>query len=452
VRTLSLNARLLMAASIVLMAFLGLTGLALDRAFQDTALVSVQERLQAQIYMLLGAAELDDDGILVLPETLPEIRLSTPGSGLYAWVAFDDRPVWRSLSLLGQSLPSVSVSPGPGGTHFEELATADGSGLFALGFTVSWETAPDRYRLYTVWVAESRQGFSAQVGKFRRSLWVWFLAAALVLLLVQGLILRWSLLPLRRVAQEVVEIEAGRRSELAGRYPQELRPLTGNLNAFIGESRTRLERSRNALGDLAHSLKTPLAVLRGAIENQMSPQELMQTVQEQVGRMNQTVEYQLQRAAASGRITMAAPVPVAPLAQKIVDSLAKVYAPKHLQVECRIDKTLVFHGDQGDLMEIIGNLADNACKWARRRVRVQAYTDVGLESDFVLEVDDDGPGIPAEKRRVILARGERADPATVGHGIGLAVVRNLVEDVYRGVLAIDASTLGGTQVQVRLQT
>jgi two-component system sensor histidine kinase PhoQ len=169
--------------------------------------------------------------------------------------------------------------------------------------------------------------------------------------------------------------------------------------------------------------------------------------------MNRTVEYQLQRAAASGRIALAAPVLVEPIARKLVYSLAKVYAEKSLRFDIDVDAELSFHGDDGDLMEVLGNLADNACKWARRRVAVRAFLAAAAlpDSELVLEIEDDGPGIPVGKRHAIVTRGARADPDTSGHGIGLAVVSNIVEEVYRGSLEIEDAPRGGTRVRARLR-
>lgn len=449
----SLNRRLLVAASVVLVAFLSLTGLTLDRAFRDSASSAVRDRLQAQVFMLLGAADLDTFSRLSLPQALPEARFSTPDSGLYADVMDSQgNLVWRSPSLLGLALPFFPAVRNPGDTQFAPLDAPDGTPLFVLAFTVSWEIAPNQYRLYTFRVAETQWNFRDQLWSFRRSLWGWLLASSGVLLAVQGLILRWSLKPLRQVAAEVNDIEAGRRTELRGSYPEELQPLTTNLNALIRHAHAHLERYRNALGDLAHSLKTPLAVLRGTLENNAPPEELRHTLAEQVERMNRTVDYQLQRAAASGRIALSAPLPVAPVARKILDSLAKVYASRAPQLQCEVALTTVFYGDEGDLLEILGNLADNACKWCRGRVIVRAHpAEQGGRMELVVEVEDDGPGIPAEQAPQLLGRGQRADPTVAGHGIGLAVVRDLVEEIYYGRLDIGQSPLGGALVRARLR-
>ncbi len=444
----SLTARLLLAASAVLIAFLGLTGLALDQAFRDSALNAVRDRLQAQVYMLLGAAEVDDEQNLTLPRALPEVRLLIPDSGLFALVQDNrGRTVWRSESMLGVRLQTLPDAPRPGDNVFEQHATQDQRGLLLFGFSISWELDPDNYRGYTFWVAESERYLADQVASFRRSLWFWLLGAALLLLAVQVLVLRWTLHPLRKVAHEVREIEAGHREMLSGDYPSELQALTASLNSLVREGRNRLERSRHALADLAHSLKTPLAVLNSASREPLPDGELRETVHQQLERMNQTVDYQLHRAAASGRIALTATVDVGDSLRKVRESLLKVYADKRLRFEVAVDPDARFQGDRGDLLEILGNLADNACKWASQQVGVAVRT---AGARLIIEITDDGPGIPEDQRERILDRGQRADPDTPGHGIGLAVVRDLVEDVYQGRLWIAASDAGGARVTVEL--
>jgi two-component system sensor histidine kinase PhoQ len=449
---LSLNARLLVAASLVLLAFLGMTGLTLDRAFRESALVAVHDRLQAQVYMLLGAANLAPSRALALPGTIPEARFSTPNSGLYAIVTDGDgRLIWRSPSLLGKAFAFPSP-PKSGEFYFEPIETTSDLELFCLGFTVRWEVNPDTYRRYTFQVAEDRQAFTKQVEEFRRNLWGWLATSAVVLLAVQGIILHWSLRPLRRIARQVSEIEAGQRTELGGPYPRELQALTKNLNALVHHSQKHLERYRHALGDLAHSLKTPLAVLHGGVENSQSNTEMRITVQQQLEQMNRIVDYQLQRAAASGRIALVAPLSVEPVVRKVTDALGKVHADKSLEFLLQVEQGTTFYGDEGDLMEILGNLADNACKWAHNQVliRTQTVTTVN-QTTWILEVEDDGPGIPPAQRQMILDRGERAGATVEGQGIGLAVVKNIVEEVYQGQLEIAEGSLGGALIRVRLQ-
>ncbi len=445
---LSFTARLLLAASAVLIAFLGLTGLALDKAFRDSALNAVRDRLQAQVYMLLGAAEIDAEQNLSLPRALPEVRLLIPDSGLFAMVTDSQgHTLWRSDSMLGLRIQPLPEAPAPGNSRFEFHRTSEQLGLLLYGFSVTWELDEDSYRGYTFWVAESERYLQELVDSFRRSLWFWLLGAALVLLTVQVVVLRWTLQPLRQVAREVREIETGRRQLLSGRYPRELQTLTDNLNSLIREGHQRLERSRNALADLAHSLKTPLAVLNSSSRETVPAEELRRTVRQQLERMNQTVDYQLHRAAASGRSALTASVDVGALLHKVRDSLLKVYADKQIKFVIDCDSTVRFQGDEGDLLEILGNLTDNACKWARQQVVVS----VRARGDHLqLRIDDDGSGIPEDQRDRILARGQRADRDTPGHGIGLAVVRDLVEEVYQGQLRIGDSDLGGARIEATL--
>jgi two-component system sensor histidine kinase PhoQ len=251
------------------------------------------------------------------------------------------------------------------------------------------------------------------------------------------------------VAREIEEIETGEREALAGDYPRELEGLTGNLNALIRSGRARLQRYRDSLSDLAHSLKTPLAVLRSSTGE--VPEQTREVIREQVDRMDQTIEYQLQRAATSGRSALATPVEVAPVAERIGRTLNKVYADKSLSLALEVGDEAVFVGDPGDLTELIGNLMDNACKWARRAVRLRVRNtddEDPSRSRLVIEVEDDGPGIAEGQRAKVLERGVRADSLVPGQGIGLAVVREMVEEVYGGQVEITDSELGGALVRL----
>ena len=447
----SLNARLLVVASIVLAAFLGLTGLTLDRGFRDSALLGVHDRLQAAIYMILGAGDLDEIEGLKVREVLPDPRLGMPDSGLYAEV-IDSRGalVWRSASTLGRTI-SFPAAAQAGDMVLKQVDTEDGDSLYAMAFTVAWELSPERVARYTIRAAESDAGFRQQVNRFRRGLWTWFAGVAIVLLVVQAVILRWGLAPLRRVADEVTNIENGRQAELAGPYPRELEPLTQNLNALLRNSRAHLERYRNALADLAHSLKTPLAVLHSTLEGDSHDTQVRATINEQLERLDETVEYQLQRAAASGRTALTAPIRIDSVIRRVTDSLEKVYPDKQITIDC--ESGIQFHADEGDLIEILGNLADNAAKWAAGQLWVRATQDTESErlGSLRIEIEDDGPGFPEGLLRAGVRRGMRGDTNTAGHGIGLSVVREIVEQVYRGELLLDnAGSNGGARVTARL--
>jgi len=451
--TYSLRTRGLLVASVVLIAFLSATGLVLDKAFRDSAKAAMHDRLQGFVYTLLAGSELDARGVMKGPENLHEPRFNQTGSGLYADIRRGNRkPDWRSPSATGIEIPATPT-PQAGAAQLDSAVLEDGTPVYVLSFSVLWEEGRKKPVRCVFRVAETLDGFYAQVNQFRRSLWSWLGAAALVLLLVQGAILRWAFSPLRRVAADLSAIEAGLADRLVGPYPEELRGLTDNLNALLENAQSHLARYRDALGDLAHSLKTPLAVLRGAMERQDADAgaEMGAVAQEQIDRMTRIIEYQLKRAAASGRTHLTPPVSVAEKSRQVAAVLVKVYAEK--QVDCRImaDDDVVFHGDEGDLLEILGNLLDNAFKWCQGRVELSARTvsePLGTSSRLELRVDDDGPGIAEDVAERVTRRGERTDPSVPGHGLGLAIVDAIVR-TYLGRLAIERSPLGGAAIVVR---
>lgn len=446
----SLNTRLLLAGAVVLACFLGVTGVTLDNVFRDSAEDAVKQRLQAHIYALIAAADITDRGAIRMPPTLPEVRFSIPASGLYARIDSNlGHHRWQSPSMMGIGIPFPS---GLKSTveRFRRLTTDRGRGVFAVSLGISWDQSNNPAKDYTFSVAESVEGYNAQVGAFRRNLWGWLGAVGVVLLAVQHFILRWGLAPVRRAARDLERIETGQCRELEGPYPKELRGLTDNLNALLRSQREHLDRYRHTLDDLAHSLKTPLAILRGSAREAQSLERLRGDIQQQVERMSQIVHYRLQRAATSGRSALVSPVAVKQTVAKVIASLNKVYADKRVSVTVDIGKGAVFHGDEGDLMEVLGNLVDNAYKWSRGRVGVTAHNDGGggRRAGLVVLVDDDGPGISPSLARAVPRRGVRGDASTEGHGIGLALVQNVLH-IYQGDLLIEASPWGGARLRVR---
>ena len=446
---LSLNLRLLLAVSAALFAFLGLTGAALDRAFQSSAQTAAYNRLHGQLLGLLAAAELEPGGGLQVPAELPEPRFARPGSGLYAQVASSTSElVWQSESLLDRSLPSAA--PLAAGTaSYERRALSDGEPVFWYRVSTIWEGTDNTRHSYEFSVAEDMGGFRSEVAAFRRTLWAWLLAAAVLLLLVQGLVLRWSLRPLRRVAREVSLVEAGDRERISEDYPRELRPLTDNLNAMLRNEMQQRQRYRDTLADLAHSLKTPLAVLQGLSDNAEQDRVDGSEVRGQVLRMQDIVQYQLQRASA-GQATFVQPVPVAEQLDKLLAALDKVYREKQLAKQLSVPEDVMFYGDRGDLLEVLGNLLDNAYKYGRGRVGVTASAVTSprhRRPGLAVKIEDDGPGIADAVREKVLQRGERADSRVEGQGLGLAVVMDIMA-AYGGQLMLALGTDGGAQVTV----
>jgi len=326
---------------------------------------------------------------------------------------------------------------------------------YRYGYGLIWpEGGPGAEFPYTINIYQNTTVLSRQIAVFREALWRYLGGAGLILLLLQAVILRWSLLPLRRVIEELKRVQRGLASRMSEQHPRELEPLTESINAFIESERENLDRQRNTLADLAHSLKTPLAVLHARLEDRaVSEEELREDVEAQLRRMNDLVSYQLARAASGGHALFAAPIAIEPHAEQIVRGLEKVYAGKGVLCEFEVAPGMQFHGEPGDLQELLGNLLENAFKWARSRVLLTVQpgeTAPNRRPGLLIAVDDDGPGIPPEKVALILQRGVRGDERVHGHGIGLAIVQDLVRG-YRGTLDVQASQeLGGARFEVKL--
>jgi two-component system sensor histidine kinase PhoQ len=459
--SLSLQHRILIAAAVLLVVFVALTGLTLESAFRDSASSAREARLLGQLYLLMAAADIED-GRLRLPSVLDEPRFGLPGSGLYGQIAdVNGAPVWRSRSAVGLDVPFLSALA-PGQVQFQMRRDSVGNAFLVQGFGVLWSTGPVS-RAYTFSVAEDQSELGRELTRFRTTL-VWGLGLMSALLLIALLtLLRWGLRPLRRVATEIAAIEAGERRRLEDRYPRDLAPLTDNVNALLAHGEAREARLSNALGDLAHSLKTPLAVLRGAIAeiehlptpSQPPSQAPIQapipppvlTMQEQIARMDQIVAYQLERArsATPSSGALAARVDLSALVQRLTATLSKIYADKAVSLTLDLDGAAPLRGVEGDLMELLGNLLDNAYKWCRSRVGVRVWQ---AQAQLFISVDDDGPGIEPALANRLLERGMRADESTPGHGIGLAVVRE-ISLAYGGDVLIERSEFGGARIQVR---
>ncbi len=449
----SISSRLLLAGSLVLTAFLGVTGLILDQLFCHSIESGIQQRLKTTTYLLMSAAELGGKEGVSLPDVLPEARFSTLKSGLYAQVANNaGNGLWKSPST---SRLNISFHQGlkPLEQSFERSVASNGQELFIFSFGLTLQSQAGPEKQYTFSVAESLDSYKKQVAEFRRNLAISLGSVALLLLATQWLVLRWGLVPLRRAADGLSAIEAGEKTQLQGKYPKELRGLTNNINALISSEREHITRYRDALGDLAHSMKTPLAILQGYMEDSEKNVALVGEAKEQVVRMTQIVEYQLQRAATSGRIALAKPVLLKPLVKKVIAALNKVYLEKSVESQLDCDEAVIYHGDEGDLMEITGNLLDNAYKWCDSRVVMSIKRDVtesGAVAGVQIRIWDDGPGIPKEQMEKVLQRGARADVGTEGHGIGLAIVDTIAQ-LYGGRVKIETGPLGGAMVSVYLE-
>ncbi len=445
----SLSSRLLISVSVLLLVFFGVTIVVLDSAFIKAGEQAQEDILDGHLMAILAAAEAGEE-TLEMPPDLRESRFGNIGSGLYAEVRNDSGEViWRSRSALGLELPE-GIFPELGNHLYAEEALDDGTPLASLSLAVQWEFPDGELKLFVFKVSESLESFNDQMASFRRQLFGWFGAVALIMLLAISFLMRGLLRPLRQIETEIGEIEEGRRVSLSEEFPTELTGVARNMNLLIDSERARSDRYRFTLDNLAHALKTPLAAMR-ALVGEKSSDVISSRFNDQIDRMDEIVRYQLRKPAASvAENLVLSSVPVEKEVRRLIDGLRKVYHDKAPSFESTVSAGLKFRGDTGDFLELAGNLLDNACKWCNSTVRitvVPAEDAKAIASGMVLTVEDDGPGIPEEAADALLQRGMRLDESTPGHGIGLAVVKDIARS-YGGQLSIGRSDLGGAEIVV----
>lgn len=440
-RNLSIRTRLQLGASVVMLTFFCLAGFAVQGVYSEHLRKSHFERLQSAIYMLIAITEIGPNGRLILPATIAEPLLAVPHSGLYAQI---ENPAqheqWRSPSAQqSEALPIPALQTG---VWQHQTLKHHSHEYLASAYQVRWEIG-QQSQILRFAVFEDTQRYAAQLAQFQRALWGWLAAAAACLLLAQALLLRWGLWPLRRLEAELAAIESGQQKQVNQVYPREIAPLSQRLNRLVEQEHARQQRYREALGDLAHSLKTPLAILR-AEQDSPDTAARRQTLAEQVLRMDHIVQHQLGRAALRGQAELVPPIALMPIATRLIASMQKVHAARQLAFQLDCDALLEWPIDEGDAFEVIGNLLDNAGKWAQSQVQLRIRL-----SDHVLTiwVDDDGAGFI--DTTAPLQRGMRLDERVAGHGIGLSVVADIVQ-AYQGQIALGRSTLGGASVMLTI--
>jgi len=443
-----LRLRLVVLAVLLLTISLGLVGFALDAAFHRSSEAGLRARMESLVYLVLAATEVGDDGSLMFDENPGDPRLDQPGSGVYASVT-GDNDHWTSDSSLGISLPDPVPIP-TGESDF--LPASDETGFFyTYRCGVSWELPQDRLLPVTVSILVDPQELQPELRAFRKGLWQSLGLTGIILVLAQLVLLALGLRPLRRITEDISGIESGKLNRLEGNFPKELEPLQRNLNHLLNTEQANQVRYRNALDSLAHSLKTPLSVIRSSLQSDGSAKTV--AIENAVADMQRLIATRLQRAAASSRSSNAPAVEVKTQLERLVLSLKRVYSQELINIDVMIDPDLEFFGEQRDFLELTGNLLDNGCKYGKGQVRLSAQTiDAGEpRAGIRLQVDDNGPGIAEDQREQLLQRGVRGDERVEGHGLGLAIVLEIVR-AYQGDITITESDLGGARVSVTLLT
>lgn len=458
----SLRRRMLMISSVVLVLFISLAALILDQAFKKSLQTDLQDRLQTRLYLVLGATEFESDR-LRLPSQLNYPNLNQLDSGIIAAVLDQTgEEVWRSASasFLSETFMATQFQlRAPGQANKGIVSTDEEGSYFFTSLGVAWEIQSGGLASYTLVIAEKTDRLESSLSEYRMFLWIGLGILGLILLAVFTMTLVWGLSPLNRLADDLKAIESGRESQLTGFYPLELKSVTQNLNLLLQHEKRQHTRYRNTLANLAHSLKTPLAVMRGVVDKQVlfgkdvptEGEEIdMPLLAQQVNRMDDIVQHQLKRATHVGPQVLHQPIAVFPMAKRLSSVIQKVHQETLSSVELDIDDTVMFKGAQEDFIEILGNLLDNAGKYGGSKVQISAVNENLNERDRCrLTIEDNGPGIPEEQVSEILKRGVRADQKHQGQGIGLAMVVDIV-DQYEGQLHIVRSKLGGAKIEILL--
>ncbi|REL30045.1 ATP-binding protein [Thalassotalea euphylliae] len=442
----SLKSRLIASAVVMLFVLLPAIGFTLDDAFAKHLLKAVEQELTAHSYSILAETDYID-GELLTPTNFQESQFNVIDSGLYALISDQipiagtstetpietktQRLIWHSDSALNITSMDNLFYPAQGERAFYSVTFAE-QAMFVSSFSVNFADLNQDMPL-TLHIAKSQQDYMAAQKAFRQQLLIWLAIIAIVFAAVMWWWLSWTLKPLKQLTHELKTIEQGDSESVAGDYPIEVKPAISQLNNLLSNEQTQRLRYRNALADLAHSLKTPLATISSA-------EAVSSEIQQEVSKINHIVEHQLKRAQSAGQSAWRLSVDIKPCIDKLLSAMAKIYRDKTVTVAVEVADGAKFKGDEADLMEILGNLLDNAYKAATAKVAVT----VNVSAKYLtLSIADDGVGISEHKRDSIMQRGVRADTYEQGHGIGLAIVRDIVTS-YQGKIDIKRDAeLGG---------
>lgn len=432
----SLQKRVLFVALASLLVFLFLITFGIDRAFERNLKVSIEKQMQTRIYALMAALDLGVEQVLLAS---PDPALASPASGVCAMVG-NPAVIWRSASCIGENYPELNAQVNSM-TAFRLLSKNDQT-YYSLQQTVIWELANGESLPLVFAVFESSQPYDEQHQAFRQTLTSGAIIAGVILWVLQWLSLFLLLRPIREIESEVQAVEQGEQQFIMGMYPRELATLSHALNALLQTGSQQLQRYRNSLADLAHSLKTPLSVMRASLDDR-AQDGLNQRLEQELKRMDSMVAWHLKRASTAGQQRMAGITHLADLMKPLVQAMNKLFANRGITVDLIMQGKETFRADKGDLQEVCGNIMENACKWANSRVLVTVeHTDQGLS----IEIEDDGPGFESQKEQ-LLQRGFRADELSEGQGIGLAIVAEVVR-AYGGKIELGQSQFKGAKVSI----
>lgn len=447
---LTIAGRLFLSAALWSLAVLILAGVVLSTVYRRAAERALDERLGVYLKAIVADVAAPGEDVKLTPGQLGEPQFELTRSGWYWQVTRLDgesQSLRASRSLFATRLPRLTADDAPGG---EARGYVDGPDDQRLRLLERIIDVGDEGR-FAVQVAADSSEAESQIHAFQWALGLTFALLGAALVGSTALQVRYGLKPLRRLREGVIAIRRGEAEKIDGDYPADVAPLADELNLLVDANREVVERARTQVGNLAHALKTPISVLvNEAAASPFSP--LSEKVREQAGLMTHQVGHYLDRARAAARAgAIGAATEVAPILAGLVRTFEKIGGGR-CAFAARAPDDLRFRGESQDLQEMIGNLVDNAAKWAKSRVEIEAapVPAEGAERRFLtLFVDDDGPGLAAHQRSAATRRGQRLDETKPGSGLGLSIVTELA-DLYGGVLTLEDSPLGGLRARLTL--
>ena len=435
-----------MAAALWITAALVIGGLLISALFRDSVEQNFDARLSVHVDSLIAVTRYDNSGRLILSRTLPDPRFDLPYSGWY-WQISDDRGavLIRSRSLWDQTL-GITAPGQQGGMQTQQVEGPDGAMLRVRFIDVTLPEMPRQAPPVRFAVAADSSELKGELRPFNLAL-LWSMSAlGLGLAVAVAVQVRVGLRPLRRIRIALSDIRGGRTERMAGDWPSEVQPLVRELDSLLDHNTAVLGRARTHVGNLAHALKTPLAVLGNESARKKGPRT--DAIDRQVAIMRRWVDHYLSRAsaAATGAV-LGARTPVGPVVADLQRTLERIHVDRPVAIVSHVeDEILAFRGERQDLEEMIGNLLDNACKWASSRVEVTAAP---VDGRLAVTIDDDGAGLPESRHGEALGRGRRLDESSPGSGLGLAIVSDIA-GLYGGDLHLEASPLGGLRCVLAL--
>ncbi len=448
----SLSVRLIAAASLWSAVALVVAGVILTSLYRQTVEQAFDERLGVYLTTLIGNLATQNPRALADPGNLGEQRFELLYSGWY-WqvrrpnggpVLLASRSLFSDVLDIGKATEAQTVD----GVTAGALVGPENQSLRVLGRTIIF----DQDARFDVLVAGDAGEMRSQIAAFRTSVILTLAVFGIGLVIATMIQIRWGLRPLDRVRVGLAQLRSGKETRFEGPFPAEIEPLAKELNALLESNQQIIERARTQVGNLAHALKTPLSVITNEARSSRGP--LADKVAEQAALMSRQVGHYLDRARIAARSNIIGAVTeVEPVITRLMRAMRRIHDDKGLDLAAEVPNGARFKGEQQDLEEIVGNLVDNACKWARSKVTVaityQSPPDGDHDGRLSVRIDDDGPGLTEEQRAEATRRGRRLDESKPGSGLGLSIVTDLIA-LYEGSFRLDRSPDGGLRAEIEL--